>query len=77
MYKQKEVNTLNKNLRRKNYVLDMNKLKRAQKVMGTRTETETIHRALEIATSEIDLAEALQDLLTHGKGRVSDVFKDR
>lgn len=62
---------------RKNYILDMNRLKKAQKAMGTKTETETIHRALEIATTELNLAEALKNLLNSGKGRVTDVFSSR
>lgn len=62
---------------RKNYILDMNRLKKAQKAMGTKTETETIHRALEIATTELNLAEALKNLLKSGKGRVIDVFSSR
>ena len=68
---------MKKALCRKNFILDMNRLKKAQKVMGTKTETETIHRALEIATTELNLAEALKNLLTLGKGRVSDVFSPR
>lgn len=62
---------------RKNYILDMNRLKKAQKAMGTKTETETIHRALEIATTELNLAEALKNLLKSGKGRMTDVFSSR
>lgn len=34
------------NLHRKNYVLDVRKLQRAKKRLGTRTETETIHKLL-------------------------------
>lgn len=45
--------------------------------MGTKTETETIHRALEIAASELDLAGALQKLLDRGKGHITDVFSRR
>ncbi len=68
---------MKKTLLRKNYVLDMKRLKKAQKAMGTKTETETIHRALEIAASELDLAAALQILLNRGKGHVTDVFSRR
>ena len=38
--------------RHKHLVLDQIKLKRAQKVLGARTETETIDRALEQVISE-------------------------
>lgn len=36
----------------KHFVLDQTKLKRAQKVLGARTETETVERALEQVISE-------------------------
>ena len=68
---------MNKNLSRKNYVLDTNKLKSAQKAIGAKTETETIHRALEMAVDEIALAHALKSLLDGGKGRVINVFSQK
>jgi len=68
---------LKKSLSRKNYVLDMNKLRSAQKAIGAKTETETIHRALEMAANELALAQALKNLLNRGKGRVADVFSRR
>ena len=71
------MNTLKKSLARKNYVLDMNKLRSAQKAIGAKTETETIHRALEMAANELALAQALKNLLNRGKGRVADVFSRR
>ena len=55
----------------------MNKLRSAQKAMGAKTETETIHRALEMAANELVLAQALKNLLDRGKGRVVDVFSHR
>ena len=73
----KEVIITKKTLCRKNYVLDTERLRKAQKAMGTRTETETIHRALEIAASELNLADALKKLLNRGKGRIADVFSHR
>ena len=33
---------------RKNYRLDVRKLERARRALGTATETETIHRALDL-----------------------------
>jgi len=36
----------------KNYVLDESKIRRAQRLLGTQTETETIERALEEVISE-------------------------
>jgi hypothetical protein len=62
------------NLSRKNYVLDVSKLRRAQKRLGTRTETETIHRALDLVADEAELAKALKDLLDKGKGHIVDAF---
>jgi len=60
------------NLQRKNYLLDVTKLQRAQKRLGTRTETETIHRALDLAADEAELAKALKELLDKGRGHIID-----
>lgn len=38
----------------KHFILDQSRLKRAQKALGTRTETETIELALENAITEAD-----------------------
>ena len=54
-------------LQRKNFRLDTTKLRRAQKELGTKTETETIHVALEMATNEALLARMLKTLLDKGK----------
>jgi len=48
---------------RKNYRLDVRKLQRARRALGTSTETETIHRALDLVADELALAEALKRLL--------------
>ena len=42
----------NSAIKQKRYALDESKIKRAQKVLGTQTETETIERALEEIISE-------------------------
>lgn len=49
-----EVQMLTEAAKRKNkhFVLDQGKLERAQKVLGARTETETIDRALDQVISE-------------------------
>ena len=60
-------------VRRKNYRIDVTKLERARKALGTRTETETIHRAIEVATNEAGLARALQNLIVKGRGRIEDM----
>lgn len=53
---------------RKNYRIDTAVLKRTQKVLGTKTETETIHRALELVVNEAALAAAVADFLRIGRG---------
>ncbi len=62
---------------RKNYRLDVSKLRRAQKCLHTKTETETIHRALDLAADEAELAKALNDLLNQGKGHIADAAPGR
>lgn len=62
---------------RKNYRLDVAKLRKAQKWLRTKTETETIHRALELAADEAELAKALKDLLDKGKGHIGDASSAR
>lgn len=57
------------NVQRKNYRLNVTALRRAQKSLGTETETETIHRALELASNEVALARAIKKMLDTGKGR--------
>lgn len=64
-------------IRRKNYRIDMRKLERTQRVLGTRTETETIHRALDLAADEVALARALRTLVLKGKGRIESLDADR
>ncbi len=46
-----EEEAMKQTLQRKNYRLNTAKLRRAQKELGTRTETETIHVALDLATN--------------------------
>jgi len=65
------------NLLRKNYRLDVGKLRRAQKRLGTRTETETIHKALDLVADEVELAESLKALLDKGKGHIVDATSGR
>ncbi|PYS47470.1 MAG: hypothetical protein DMG13_27890 [Acidobacteria bacterium] len=42
----------NSAIKHKHYALDEAKIKRAQKLLGTKTETETIERAIEEVISE-------------------------
>ena len=68
---------MKQNLLRKNYRLDVAKLRRAQKRLRTRTETETIHRALDLAADEVELAKALKELLDKGRGHITDAASGR
>lgn len=63
-------------LQRKNYRLDVTKLNRTRRILGTRTETETIHRALDLVANEAALVRALRSLVIKGRGHV-DSLDDR
>jgi hypothetical protein len=63
--------------KRKSYELDEATIKQAQKVLGTKTEAETIHKALELVTNEVRLAQALKHLLDKGKGHLHDPTSTR
>jgi len=62
---------------RKNYRIDMVKLNRARGVLGTKTETETIHRALEMVADEAALAKALRALVVKGHGQIEALDGNR
>jgi hypothetical protein len=61
----------------KHFQLDARKIKRAQKALSTKTETETIERALELAIEEHErnrrLVEATDKFLSSGIA-VKDVY---
>jgi hypothetical protein len=59
-------------VQRKNYRIDVAKLERTQRILGTRTETETIHRALDLVAEEAALLEALRDFVLT-RGRIEDI----
>jgi predicted kinase len=63
---------MRKTVKRKNYYLDEMTIKQAQRVLGTKTETETIQKALELVADEARLAQALKNLLDKGKGHIHD-----
>jgi hypothetical protein len=48
------------------------KLERTQRILATRTETETIHRALDLVAEEAALLEALRDFVLT-RGRIEDI----
>ena len=60
-------------LQRKNYRIDVGKLARTQRILGTRTETETIHRALDLVAEEGALILALRNFALKGGGHIEDV----
>lgn len=68
---------MQKTIRRKNYRIDVSKLNRARRALRTRTETETIHRALELAADEAELAKALVNLIEKGHGKIVDIGDGR
>lgn len=55
-------------VKRKNYNLDEVKIKKAQKILGTKTETETLDQALEMILFRTNLLESLKK--TAGKGGI-------
>jgi Arc/MetJ family transcription regulator len=61
-----------KAVKRKNYYLDETTIKQAQRILGTKTQTETVQKALELVVSEARLAQALTNLLDKGKGHLHD-----
>ncbi len=65
----------------KHFILDQSRLTKAQKVLGTKTETETIETALERVINEEErdrmMAEAHEELfdeIISGGGEIKDVF---
>lgn len=64
-------------VRRKNYRIDIQKLERTRRILGTRTETETIHRALDLVADEVALARALRTLVARGRGRIKELNAHR
>src|SRR4030095_9303563 len=63
-------------VQRKNYRIDVAKLARARRALGTRTETETIHRALDLAADEVALAKALGRLFRLDPGATEPIEDD-
>jgi hypothetical protein len=59
-------------VQRKNFYLRIDTLKRAQKALGARTETEAVERALALVVFQEDALKAFRELCE--KGEVEDVF---
>jgi hypothetical protein len=60
-------------LQRKVIHLNQAKLKRAKQVLGAKTETEALDRALDIVVAEADIDASLK--AARGKGRLRKVFR--
>jgi hypothetical protein len=60
-------------LRHKHLQLDQRKLNRVKAVLGAKTETEALDRALDLVVTEADLDTALRK--ARGKGRLRKVFR--
>ena len=59
-------------VQRKNFYLRVDTLKKAQKALGARTETEAVERALELVVFQEEALKAFRELCE--KGEVEDVF---
>jgi hypothetical protein len=55
---------------RKSYRLDATKVERARRILGTRTGTETIQRALDLATENAALIRTLRNFVLKGAGHI-------
>jgi hypothetical protein len=51
----------------------VSRLERTRRILGTRTETETIQRALDLVLDEAALVEALHRFVRKGHGHIEDV----
>jgi len=63
----------NPSLRHKHVQLDQGKLNRARQILGAKTETEALERALDIVVSEAEIDTALRK--ARGKGKIRKVFR--
>ena len=60
------------NVKRKNYYLDENKIRRVRTILGTKTETEAIDAALNLVIFRREILKSLEKVA--GKGGVEKVF---
>jgi hypothetical protein len=58
---------------RKQFILDQSKIRKAKKILGARTETETVDRALDLIIANDELDRAHQEFATSGVV-IRDVF---
>lgn len=60
------------NLKRKNYYLDENKILKAKRILGAKTETEVIDAALDLVVFRREILKSLEKVA--GKGGVERIF---
>ena len=60
------------NLKRKNYYLDEQKIRRVRAILGAKTETEAVDAALNLVLFRRDILKSLQEVA--GKGGVEKIF---
>ena len=60
------------NVKRKNYYLDENKIRRVRTILGAKTETEAIDEALNLVVFKKQILRSLEKVA--GKGGVEKVF---
>jgi hypothetical protein len=60
------------NLKRKNYYLDENKIRRVRTILGAKTETEAIDEALNLVLFRKEILKSLEKVAS--KGGVQKVF---
>ena len=60
------------NLKRKNYYLDENKIRRVRSILGVKTETEAIDAALNLVIFRKQILKSLEKVV--GKGGIEKVF---
>lgn len=58
---------------RKQFILDQRKISKAKKILGARTETETVDRALDVIIADDEVDRAHQAFATSGV-EIRDVF---
>jgi len=59
--------------RKNNYQIALSKVARARRILGTRSETETVHRALNLVADEAALVETLHAFVLKGQGHIEDI----
>lgn len=64
--------SVNMAIRHKHLKIDQGKIDRARKILGARTEQETVERALDLAIAEEPILRAHRKI--RATGRIDDVF---